>query len=75
MAQSPRQQYQERKDSERIDELLTEAQDRDDLSDWEIDFLDSMISKIDKMPLPELSESQYKKLTEITERKDEYQVW
>lgn len=75
MAQSPKAQYIPRKDPEKIQELLVEAEARDDLNDWETGFVDNLIESVEKMDLPELTEPQYQKLREITLKEDDFEVW
>jgi len=75
MATSPKQ-YQPNADLEHIDDLLCEAQDRDDLSEWENEFLeDIMKSKKTFEGMGGLTMPQYKKLKEIAEKDDDFQVW
>lgn len=75
MAESPRTQYIARKDPARIWELISEAQDRDDLNDWEMKFVEDLIESYEKMDFPEITQNQYNKLIEITDKKDDFQVW
>lgn len=76
MAQSPRAVYRPNADLTHIDELLSEAQDRDDLSDWENEFVEDLLkSKKTFEGLGGLTPAQYKKLKEIVEKDDSFQVY
>lgn len=75
MATSPRAQYNPRKDQVHIDELLCDAQDLTNLSDWEDEFIEDLMSYKSRDKLWDLTESQYKKLVEISEKEDDFQVW
>lgn len=74
MANSPRH-YNPRQDQEHINDLLCEAQDITNLNEWEIEFIEDLLSYISEDKLWNLTENQYKKLVEITEKEDDFQVW
>lgn len=73
MAQSPRPAYNPHNDFEHINDLLSTALDQNNLSDWENDFLEDLSTKIEHSV--GVTPAQYKKLKEIAEKDDDFEVW